>query len=345
MEQPPSGSGSIEVHVRAVGWLQTCSCGRWIKSWTVGTVSQESLDINIRTKHFTDLNYADDMAILAGSCGDVVDSLETMSQEAPRFGLEINWTKTKIQPIGVHGTIPDHVLVAGNRMELVCGFCYPGSRVEADGGSGPEVCRRVASARNCMSSLQRGICKTAIRIDTKLTLYKAYILPILLYGAKTWTLTRAQETKLDVFQCWCLRRILRVPFSAHVTNSDIYQHAKQIPVSEMVQSRRPQLPNGQVARGDVEQDHARALKAMIGGPPRNWKRPVGCPCQTWLRVVTSDLLPQNLGPNAAWRRAQDRPLAAGRRNGNAPPWGSPLMMKWLVGVYRYTGKVSISADI
>ena len=45
---------------------------------------------------------------------------------------------------------------------------------------------------------------------------------------------------------------------------------------------------------------------MIGGPPRNWKRPVGRPRQTWLRVLTSDLLPMDLGPNAAWRIAQNR---------------------------------------
>src|SRR6218665_1921192 len=176
---------------------------------------------------------------------------------------------------------------------------------EGGRGSGPEIRRRVAIARDCMSSLQRGIWKSGIRIDTKPRLFKAYILPILLYGAETWTLTRALETKLDVFQRWCLRRILRVPFSAHITNADIYQRVEQIPVSEMVQSRSLQL-FGHIMRCDLEQDHARALKAMIGGPLRNWKRPVGRPRQTWLRVVTSDLIPLNLGPNTAWRRAQNR---------------------------------------
>jgi len=130
-----------------------------------------------------------------------------------------------------------------------------------------------------MSSLQPGILKTGIRINTKLRLFKAYILPILLYGVETWTLIRALETKLDVFQRWGLRRILRVPFSAHVTNADIYQRAEQIPVSEMVQSRTLQ-PFGHVARCDVEQDHARALKAIIRVPPRTWKRLVGRPRQT-----------------------------------------------------------------
>jgi len=92
---------------------------------------------------------------------------------------------------------------------------------------------------------------------------------------------------------WCLRRILRIPFSAYVTNEDIYQRAGHVLVSEMVQSRRPPL-FGHVARCDAEQDHARALKAMVGGPQKNWKRPVGRSCQTWLRAATSDLLPRTL---------------------------------------------------
>ena len=112
-----------------------------------------------------------------------------------------------------------------------------------------------------MSTLQRWSWNTAMRIDTKLRLFKAYILQILLYSAETWTLTRALEMKLDVFQRWCLRRILRVPFSAHVRNADIYQRAEQIPVSGV---RHCTELFGHVARGDVDQDHARALKAMIG---------------------------------------------------------------------------------
>ena len=61
---------------------------------------------------FTDLEYTDDVALLAESCSDVVESLD--GSKASKFGLEINWSKTKIQPVGVLGTLPDHVLVAGN---------------------------------------------------------------------------------------------------------------------------------------------------------------------------------------------------------------------------------------
>jgi len=70
-------------------------------------------------------------------------------------------------------------------------------------------------------------------------------------------------------------------------------------------SKRLQL-FGHVMYCDAEQDHMRALKAMIVGPPRNWQKPLGRPRQIWLRAVTSDRLPLNLGLNAAWRRDQNR---------------------------------------
>ena len=71
-------------------------------------LSQGSLGINIGTERFTNLDYVDDVALLVESCGDVVYSLETMSQEASKFELEINWTKPKIQPIGLQGMMPNH---------------------------------------------------------------------------------------------------------------------------------------------------------------------------------------------------------------------------------------------
>ena len=66
-------------------------------------LSQGHLGVNIGTECLTDLDYADDVALLAASCGNVVDSLEKMGQEASKFCLEINWSKTKIQPVGVQG--------------------------------------------------------------------------------------------------------------------------------------------------------------------------------------------------------------------------------------------------
>ena len=194
--------------------------------------------------------------------------------------------------------MPDHVLAAGNQVELISGFCYLGSHVEADGISGPEVCQHVAIARACMSSLQRGIWKSCICLDTKLSLFQAYILRVLQYGSETWTLTRALESgdKAGCIPTLEPQADLHVPFSAHIPNAEIYNQAGKVPVSEMVQGRRFQL-FGYVARCGVEQDHVRALRAMIRDPPRGRRRPVDHPRQTWLRGILAHLLPLNIGPN------------------------------------------------
>ena len=99
------------------------------------TVSQGSLGINIGTECFNDLDYADDVALLAESCGDVVDSLETMGQEALRFGLEINWAKNQDPANRCSGHDSRSCSVACNQVELVRGFCYLFSHVEADGAA------------------------------------------------------------------------------------------------------------------------------------------------------------------------------------------------------------------
>src|SRR6218665_4177931 len=116
---------------------------------------------------------------------------------------------------GVQGTIPDHVLVASNQMELVRGYCYLGSHVEADGTAARRYVGALPSRETAWAASSAGSGRQVF-VSTQLRLFKAYILPVLLHGTETWTLTRALETKLDVFQRWCLRRILRVHFSAHV---------------------------------------------------------------------------------------------------------------------------------
>ena len=103
-----------------------------------------------------------------------------------------------------------------------------GSNSTLDTTQGPWASSSLAVAWNSLGLDSVG--KDNINLnnfDTELRLFKMYIilLPILLHGAETWTLTRALETQLDVLQRWCLKRILRVPFSAYVTNADIYQRA------------------------------------------------------------------------------------------------------------------------
>lgn len=258
---------------------------------------------------FSDLDYADDVALLAEMLEVLILSLDIMHEEARPFGLEINWSKTKIQTT-VDCPVTQQVLVAGNAVDIVDSFTYLGCLVDRNGRSEPEVARRIAIARNCMASLDRNIWRSSISVSTKIRLYSVYVLPVFLYGSETWTMTKAMSAKVDAFDQWCQRRILRIHYSQHVTNTEVRRRTGCLPLSEVIRSRRLRL-FGHVARAGSEMDHCRALHAAIHGPPRDWKRRKGRPAHTWTRTVEADLKSANIGLFSAWHRAQDRAVWCG----------------------------------
>ena len=110
--------------------------------------------------------------------------------------------------------------------------------------------------------------------------------------------------KIDSFDQWCQRRILRLHISQHVSNHEVRRLTDCIPASEIIQSRRLKL-FGHTARADVELDRHRALRAAIRGPPPSWRRPPGRPRQT--RTIEADLRPLNIGLHTAWQRGGTGP--------------------------------------
>ena len=124
-------------------------------------------------------------------------ALEIMQMETEVFGLEINWSKTKIQTtVDLPPSAGNKVLVNGNEVEIVGAFTYLGSTVHSSGNSEQEATRRIAITCECMRALDKNIWHSPITLATKLRLYNAYIVPVLISGAETWTMTVALRTKL-----------------------------------------------------------------------------------------------------------------------------------------------------
>ena len=186
-------------------------------------------------------------------------------------------------------------------MDVVESFIYLGFEIHSTGSSEPEVRRRTGLAKSCFILLNKGIWRSSISLPTKVQLYHTYIQPVLLYGSETWALTRALQDKADVFDNMCLRRILRSPYTDHVTNATVKLQAGSPPqLSQLIQARRLRF-FGHVARMDTSLDITRALKVSIRGLPKDWRRPPGRLRHSWLCTVEADLQPLNLGLNSAWK--------------------------------------------
>jgi len=154
-----------------------------------------------------------------------------------------------------------------------------------------------------MKAFGRNIWCSSITTATKIRPYSAYILPVLLYGAETWTMTKVLSKKIDSFDLWCQHRILRVHCSHYKqSNCEIRNRTGCTPArpTDIIRCRRLQL------FGHIEMDHCHALRAAIREPPADWKRPQGRPRQIWTRTVENNLKPANIALHNAWQRAQDR---------------------------------------
>jgi len=104
----------------------------------------------------------------------------------------------------------------------------------------------------------------------------------------------------------CLRRILHIHWTDFISIDVVRSRTGQPLLSDTIR-QRPLSFFGHLCRADTGQDHSRALRVCIRGPPKDWRRRTGRPRQTWLRTVEDDLRPLNFGLGTARRRAMDRP--------------------------------------
>ena len=125
-----------------------------------------------------------------------------MQREARSLGLEINWSKTKIQETGIDSTNNDTLSLVGQNVEMVDSFFYLSYMIHKPGNSVADITRRMAIARNCMKTLDKAIWRSSISLRAKIPLYNCYILPVVLYGAGLL------DNGLGEEETGCLRQLL-----------------------------------------------------------------------------------------------------------------------------------------
>ena len=99
-------------------------------------------------------------------------------------------------------------------------FIFLGSKITADGDCSHEIKRHLLLGRKVMINLD-GIFKTDITLPTKVHLVKAMVFPVVMYGCESWTVEKAERQKIDGFELWCWRRLLRVPWTVRRSNQSI----------------------------------------------------------------------------------------------------------------------------
>ena len=111
--------------------------------------------------------------------------------------------------------------IDGETVETVSDFIFGGSKITADGNCSHEIKRHLLLGRKFMANLD-GILKSRdITLPTKVHLVKAMVFPVVMYGRESWTVKKAECQRIDAFELWCWRRLLRVPWTARRYNQSI----------------------------------------------------------------------------------------------------------------------------
>ena len=137
-----------------------------------------------------------------------------VKEESEKVGLKLNIQKTQIMASGPITSWE----IDGETVETVSDFILGGSKITTDGDCSHEIKRRLLLGRKVMTNLDSIFKSRDITLPTKVCLVKAMVLPVVMYGCESWSMKKAERQRIDAFELWCWRRLLRVPWTARRCN-------------------------------------------------------------------------------------------------------------------------------
>ena len=153
---------------------------------------------------------------MAESEEELKSLLMKVKEESEKAGLKLNIQKVKIM---ASGPITSWQIV-GETIETVTDY-FLGSQITADGDCSHEIKRRLLLGRKAMINLDSLLKSRDITLLTKVCLVKAMVFPGVMYGCESWIIKKTEQQRIDAFELWCCRRLLRVPWTARRSNQPI----------------------------------------------------------------------------------------------------------------------------
>ena len=179
--------------------------------------------IKIAGRNINNLRYADDTTLMAKS-EELKSLLMKVKEESEKVGLKLNIQKTKIMASGPITSWE----IDGETVETVSDFIFLSSKITADGDCSHEIKRHLLLGRKIMINLDSIFKSRDITLPTKVPLVKAMVFSVVTYGCEGWTVKKAERQRIDAFEVWCWRRLLRVPWTARRSNHSILKEISPV---------------------------------------------------------------------------------------------------------------------
>lgn len=186
-------------------------------------MEEETAGIVVNGEIINNVRYADDTVLLTSSLGDMQHLLEKLKERCWKFGLGINFNKTKLMVVTkspqTRGQIS--LRIADTVIENVETYKYLGVWMERTGDQTREIRTRIEMARATFVKMRKLFISRDIELGIRMRMLRCYVFSVLLYGAETWTLKKMHLDKLQAFEMWCYRGMWRIPWTDRITNDEV----------------------------------------------------------------------------------------------------------------------------
>ena len=180
-------------------------------------LEEEQAGIKITRRNINNLRYADDTTLKAESEEELKSLLMKVKEESEKVGLKLSIQKTKIMASGPITSWE----IDGETVETVVDFIFLHSKITEDRNCSHEIKRCLLIEKKVMANLDSILQSRDIALPAKVHLVKAMVFPVVMYGCESWTLNKAEHQRIDAFELWCWRRLLRVPWTARRSNQSV----------------------------------------------------------------------------------------------------------------------------
>ena len=259
----------------------------------------EGVVIGGRDVPLADIDFADDIGLLAESEAAMQLLVNRLASTAAMVGMNISIAKTKI--LSCCCATEPLIHLKGEPIQVVDTFAYLGSDTNGCGDSSKEVRLRIAKAFGAFNKLMTPLWRQHdVSMRTKARIYDASVRSVLLYASETWTLKEADIKRLSVFEHKCWRRILGIRYTDHITNTEVrarFHHPTLL--RDIIKARQIRWL-GHILRMTPQRLPRQALSSQ---KQTGWLRPRGGVCKTWLRTLLPILEPHvrpYLHPGRPW---------------------------------------------
>jgi len=166
--------------------------------------------------------------------------------------------------------------------ETVSDFIFLGSKITADGDCSHEIKRCLLLGRKVMTNLDSIVKSRDITLSTKVHLVKAMVFPVVMYGCESWTIKKAEHRRIDAFELWCWRRLLRIPWTARRSSQDLKEISPGCSLEGVMLKSKLQYFGHLMQRADSLE------KTLMLGKIESRKRR-GCQRMRWLDGITDSM--------------------------------------------------------